>query len=148
MKAGICLFVLPGVFAAAAGAGNSDTRAIVRLAPPQRAMVLAEMRQFLAGLQQITAALARDDLEHVAGVAHALGSPMTRPMPADLRQALPEQFSAPGFPVYAGFDRVALDAAELGDSGHTLSQPGEILAQCNACHDGYRIQEAGDPGDH
>jgi len=151
MKAGSRLLMLLGIFAAAAaaaaGAGDSDTRAVVRLSPPQRAMVLAEMRQFLAGLQQITAALAREDLDSVGGVARALGSPMTHHMPADLKQALPEQFRALGFSVHADFDRVALDAAELGERGHTLSQLGEILAQCNACHDAWRIQEAGDPGD-
>jgi hypothetical protein len=141
MKPVICILLLLGVFATAAGAGDSDTRTVVKLTPPQRAMVLTEMRQFLAGLQQITAALAQDDMERVAGVAHSLGSPMTHHMPADLKQALPEEFRKLGFSVHADFDQIALDAAELGDSGHTLSQLGETLSKCNACHDAYRIEK-------
>ena len=147
MKQGICWLLLAGMFslAMAAVAEDSDNRTVVRLTPTQRAMVLTEMRQFLAGLQQITTSLAQDDLERVAAAAQSLGSPMTHHMPADLKQALPEEFRKLGFSVHADFDRIALDAAELGDGGHTLSQLGETLSKCNACHDAYRIEETVSP---
>ena len=66
-------------------------------------MVLHEMRQFLSGLQQKSADLSKDDRKTVARMAHSLGSPMTHHMPADLKQALPEEFRKLGFSVRAEF---------------------------------------------
>lgn len=139
LSAVLCLTALVAV------AEESDTRTAIQLTPPQRALVLTEMRQFLSGLQQITAALSQDDMVTVAGVARSLGSPMTHHVPADLKQALPEEFRRQGFSVHSDFDRIALDAESLGDAGHTLSQLGETLSKCVACHTAYQIHEQGSP---
>ena len=126
-------------------AGESDSRTVVQLSPPHRASVLTEMRQFLSGLQQISTALSQDDMATVATVAHSLGSPMTRHIAPDLKQALPEGFRKLGFSVHGDFDRIALDAESQGDSRHTLSQLGETLSKCVACHGAYQIVEKAGP---
>ncbi|MGD2112557.1 MAG: hypothetical protein PVI50_04160 [Gammaproteobacteria bacterium] len=124
---------------------ESDTRTVVQLSPPQRAVVLSEMRHFLSGLQQISAALAQDDMDTVASVARSLGSPMTQHVPPDLKQALPEGFRKMGFSVHNDFDRIALDAESLGDGKHTLSQLGETLSKCVSCHGAYQILQKTNP---
>ena len=133
----LCIFLTPVV------AGEGDTRTVIPLSPQHRSLVLTEMRQFLAGLQQLSDALSRDDMEMVARVAHALGSPMTHDVPPDLKQALPEGFRKLGFSVHQDFDQIALDAESLGDSKHTLSQLGATLSKCVSCHSTYQIQDAG-----
>jgi len=124
-------------------AEEGDTRTVIPLSPQHRSLVLTEMRQFLSGLQQLSDALSRDDMEAVARVAHALGSPMTHDVPPDLKQALPEGFRKLGFSVHQDFDQIALDAKSLGDGQHTLSQLGATLSKCVSCHSTYQIQVEG-----
>jgi len=144
MNAKVCLFAALCVSLSAAVAQESDTRTVIALSAPHRAMVLAEMRQFLSGLEQLSAALSKDDMETVARVARSLGSPMTHHVPADLKQALPEGFRKQGFAVHADFDQIALDAESLGDARHALAQLGETLSKCVACHNTYQLRaEAG-----
>jgi len=124
-----------------ANGGETDTRTVITLTPPQRHLVLEEMRQFLAGLQQISAALSREDMETVAAAARAVGLVMSHSVPADLKQALPEAFRKLGHSVHSDFDAIGLDAEALGDAQHTLSQLGETLSKCVSCHAGFRIEE-------
>ena len=123
-----------------ANAGETDTRTVIELSPQHRAMILNEMRQFLSGLQQITAALSRDDMDAVSQAARGLGVAMTRHVPADLKQALPQGFRKLGHEVHSQFDQIALDAESLGDSNHALSQLGDTLSRCVACHNTYQIR--------
>jgi hypothetical protein len=84
--------------------------------------MLTGMRQFLAGLQQMTDALSRGDMETVTREARIPGSTMSQHMPADLKQALPRGFRRMGHAVYSSFDQIALDTESLGDVQHILSQ--------------------------
>lgn len=145
MKAKTCMFAVLLAMNALALAGEGDTRTVVQLSPAHRAVVLTEMRQFLSGLQQISSALSQDDMETVASVARSLGSSMTRHVPPDLKQALPEGFRKLGFSVHSDFDQIALDAESLEDSQHTLSQLGETLSKCVSCHGVYQIQQQENP---
>ncbi len=145
MNTKACLFAALLAFMSVVAAEETDTRTIVPLSPPHRAMVLHEMRQFLSGLEQLSVALSKDDMKTVARVAHSLGSPMTHHMPADLKQALPEEFRKLGFSVHADFDQIALDAESLGDGKHTLSQLGETLSRCVSCHNAYQIHTVAGP---
>jgi hypothetical protein len=139
MKTMICLFAGLLASISIATAGEADTRSLILLSPQHRALVLTEMRQFLSGLQQITDALSRDDMETVAREARTLGTAMSHHMPADLKQALPPEFRKLGHAVHSSFDQIALDAESLGDSQHSLSQLGETLSRCVACHSTYQI---------
>jgi hypothetical protein len=145
VKTRIYVFAVMCMFSSTLIAGESDSRTVIELSPQHRSLVLGEMQQFLSGLQQILAALSRDDMETVARVARSLGSPMTHHMPPDLKQALPEGFRKLGFSVHSDFDQIALDAESLGDNKHTLSQLGETLSRCVTCHSTYQIRAAGSP---
>jgi hypothetical protein len=136
-------FLFAALFAAVsiADAEELDTRTVIQLSPQHRALVLGEMRQFLAGLQQMTHALSRDDMETVSHEAHTLGVSMSHHMPADLKQALPLDFRKLGHSVHSSFDQIALDAKSLGDAQHTLSQLGDTLSRCVSCHSAYQIRE-------
>lgn len=126
----------------AAHAAMGDTRQAIVLEPPERAMILTEMRAFLGGVQAITAALARGDMKTVAGAARALGRAATHEMPASLMQKLPQDFRRQGFAVHGDFDQIALDAEQLGDGAHSLKQVAETLAKCVACHATYQLAPA------
>ena len=141
MKRITCLFAASLMIISTAVAEEADTRSVIQLSPQHRALVLGEMRQFLSGLQRMTDALSRDDMETVAGEARTLGTSMSHHMPADLKQALPQGFRKLGHAVHSSFDQIALDAESLGDSQHTLSQLGETLSRCVSCHSAYQIHE-------
>ena len=143
MNIRVFLFTALCVFLTSVVAEEGDTRTVIQLSPPHRLLVLTEMRQFLAGLQQLSVALSQDDMDAVARVARTLGSPMTHDVPPDLKQALPEGFRKLGFSVHKDFDQIALDAESLGDSQHTLSQLGATLSKCVSCHSTYQIQVRG-----
>ena len=139
MKKLAYLFVILLMFSHIAVAEAENTRTVIQLSPQHRALVQTEMRGFLDGLQQISDALARDDMDTVTRVARSLGSTMSQHMPADLKQALPQDFRKLGHTVHSSFDQIALDAEALGDSSHTLSQLGQTLSGCVSCHSLYQI---------
>ena len=141
MKRITCLFAALFVIISTAVAEEADTRNVIQLSPQHRVLVLTEMRQFLSGLQQMTDALSRDDMETVARESRTLGTSMSQHMPADLKQVLPQGFRKMGHAVHSSFDQIALDAESLGDSQHTLSQLGDTLSRCVACHSAYQIHE-------
>lgn len=140
MKKLLCLFAVLYTFIPAVNAEEPDARTVIELSPQHCAQVLTEMRQFLSGLQQITEALSRDEMETVVREARTLGVSMSHHMPADLKQALPHEFRKLGHSVHSNFDQIALDAEALGDTAHTLSQLGDTLSRCVACHSRYQIQ--------
>lgn len=140
MKRYLCLFAVLFTIIPVVNAEEADARTVIKLSPQHRALVLTEMRQFLSGMQQITDALSRDDMDAVASEARILGVAMSHHMPADLKQALPQGFRKLGHSVHSQFDQIALDAESLGDSTHTLSQLAETLSGCVSCHSTYQIQ--------
>ncbi len=131
--AGYKLFVGPGP------ESSADGRRVIRLSEEERGLVLIEMRGFLASLQQVTAALAADDMQQVAVQARRSGHSAQHAVPPLLIAKLPAPFKKMGFDTHAGFDRLALDAEQLGDREHTLAQLSELMQHCVVCHGAYRI---------
>jgi hypothetical protein len=117
----------------------TDVRAAIALNTDERALVLAEMRTFLESVQQITAALGRGDMQQLAEQARRSGLAAQRGVPASLVAKLPAPFRKLGFDTHAGFDRLALDAEQLGDREHALVQLGVLMQNCTACHAAYRF---------
>lgn len=120
---------------------SADGRTAIVLAPAERDLVLAEMRGFVAALQQISAALAKDDMQAVAKAARGIGMAMSHEVPPALIGKLPLEFKQLGFATHADFDQIAQDATDLGDPRHTLDQLGSTLGRCVACHSTYRLKE-------
>jgi len=118
---------------------DADKRITLQLNAGERDLVLAEMRTFLTSVQQITAGIAEDDMELVAESSRKSGKAARAGMPGTLVGKLPMQFKQLGSDTHAGFDQLALDAEDLGDSRHALSQLSTLMQNCTACHATYRI---------
>ncbi|HMN75207.1 MAG TPA: hypothetical protein PKC97_04020 [Burkholderiaceae bacterium] len=119
---------------------SADGRTAIVLEAGERDFVLAEMRGFVSGLQQITAALARDDMKAVAAAARRLGMGAAHSAPVALVGKLPLAFKTLAFSVHRDFDAIALDADSLGDAKHSLGQLADTLGKCAACHSDYRFK--------
>ena len=117
-----------------------DGRVAIVVEPPERDLLLQEMRLFLEGLQAMAAGLAKDDLGAVASAARALGSKMTGDVPPALMTKLPLEFKTLGLSVHRDFDQIALDAEGLGLPKHTLGQVSAVMQKCVACHRTYQLR--------
>jgi len=120
----------------------SDGRTAILLDAGERDLVLAEMRAFLEAVQQISGAVAADDMPAVRQAAQRVGAAAQQAVPATLVGKLPLEFKTLGFDTHQRFDRLALDAAELGDRTVALQQLSELMLNCVGCHAAYRIDPA------
>jgi hypothetical protein len=117
-----------------------DDRAVLQLTPGERAMILEEMRLFLSGVQVMTDALGKKDMQAAANAARGMGQKMMHEVPPALRAKLPVGFRQLGFSVHNEFDQIALDAESIKDVSHSLGQLSATLQKCVACHTVYQIQ--------
>lgn len=119
-----------------------DSRQAIVLPLEGQAALRLEMHQFLAGIQSITSALARDDMKAVAPIARSLGMKAAHETSAALHTKMPLEFSQKGMALHQAFDQMAMDAESLGDVKHTLGQMGSLLQTCMACHEQFRVERA------
>lgn len=118
---------------------GEDGRTAVVLAPAERALMLREMREFVAGLQQVADALARGDMKAVAAASRAVGSARAHDVPVAMLAKLPLDFKKLAFDVHHGFDAIAQDAEGAGTPQHALGQLAAVLEHCVACHSRYQL---------
>jgi hypothetical protein len=118
----------------------ADQRQTLAVSPEVRAIVLAEMRDMLGGVQGIVAGLARNDMAAVAAAARPLGMQMARHMPVEARQQLPMEFRQRGHATHVAFDQIVLDAEGLGDTQHSLGQLAAAMENCVGCHALFQLQ--------
>ena len=134
------IILLLAFFATSALAEGIDNRQVLNLTEPQRNHILAEMRELLAGTQDILAALAKDDMAAVAKYSRALGFNMKHQAENPLHDVLPKEFMQIGMPMHKEFDQIAADAESLKDPKHTLQQLSATMSKCTACHATYQIR--------
>jgi hypothetical protein len=120
-----------------------DGRTAIRLEKEERDLVLSEMRVFLESVQQITGGISVDDMALVSDHARKSGNSARMEVPGSLIGKLPLAFKKLGFDTHAKFDELAIDAEQLGDRDHALSQLNIILGNCVACHAAYRFEISG-----
>jgi len=121
---------------------GDDGRLAIALQPGERALMLREMREFVAGLQQISDALSRDDMAAVAKAARGLGTSRSHDVPAAMMGRLPIEFKSLALSTHREFDTIAVDAERSGTPKHTLGQLSDVLQKCVACHAGYQVKDA------
>jgi hypothetical protein len=126
-------------FAAGEAAKPADTRTALKLNAGESAFVRTEMRDFLAAVQTIVAALERGDYKAVAVAARRVGMSTMMHVPPALRAKFPQQWRDLGHSLHQDFDLMALDAETVEDRQHTLKQLGEAMSKCVACHAIYRL---------
>jgi len=119
---------------------SADGRTAILLEENERDLVLSEMRIFLGSIQQITSGISDDDMKLVAEYARKSGRGAQQEVPGSLVGKLPLSFKKLGFDTHTKFDELALDAEQLGDRDHTLSQMKSLLENCVSCHAAYRFE--------
>jgi len=117
-----------------------DSRVAILLTESERDLVLSEMRVFLQSVQQITNGIVNDDMPGVAIASRRSGNDAAAAMPGTLVGKLPIGFKKLGFDTHQKFDALALDAEQLGDGGHSLSQLNVLLENCVSCHSTFRFE--------
>jgi hypothetical protein len=138
----IAAMVYKFVVAGSAQMGE-DGRVAIILEPGERALMLSEMRGFVAGVQRISDALWRDDMPGVARAARAVGSAKAHDVPVAMLGKLPLEFKTLAFGTHRGFDTIAADAEANGTPKHALAQLSDVLQKCVACHARYQIKDPG-----
>ncbi|HSQ04152.1 MAG TPA: hypothetical protein VLN59_08955 [Burkholderiales bacterium] len=118
----------------------ADGRVTILLEPAERAFVLTEMRDLVAGVQGISDALSRDDMPGVAKAARGMGMAKSHDAPATIMGKLPLQFKTLAVGLHREFDTIALDAEAMRMPKHTLSQLSDALQKCVACHASYQFK--------
>ena len=118
---------------------STDGRITILLNDNERNLVLAEMRAFLASVQQINQGLSEDDMERVAMSARTSGIAAQGSMPGSLVGKLPIEFKKLGRDTHTRFDQLAMDAEDIEDSNHTMEQLSTLMQNCVTCHAMYRI---------
>jgi len=121
---------------------GEDGRVAVLLEPGERAFMLHEMRDFVAGLQQVSDGLARDDMDAVAKAARAVGTAKAHDVPVAMLGKLPIEFKKLALSTHREFDTIAVDAEGVRTPKHTLQQLSDVLQKCVACHSTYQVKEA------
>ncbi|MCP4188465.1 MAG: hypothetical protein GY763_12755 [Gammaproteobacteria bacterium] len=121
---------------------STDGRLAIQLEASERDLILHEMRTFLATIQQITLGISEDNMELIAESARKVGSAAQAEVPGTLVGKLPMEFKQLGFDTHTKFDQIAMDAEDLGDSDHALSQLSTLIQNCVSCHAVYRIDLA------
>jgi cytochrome c556 len=123
--------------------GGTDGRTAIQLDAGERDAVLAEMRTFLASLQQVTAGISENDPGRVAQHARKSGKAVQATLPGTLMGKLPVEFKQLGHDTHTRFDQLAMDAEDMGDVSHALTQLSTLIQNCVACHEAYRIVVSG-----
>jgi hypothetical protein len=135
-----CSVIALGLVSLSAVAEGVDNRQVLILTEPQRHQVLTEMRNLLAGTQDILGAIVQNDMAAVAKSAHDLGFEMSHKAENQLHAVLPKAFMQLGMPMHKEFDQIAADAESLKDAKHTLQQLNAAMGKCTACHATYQIR--------
>ncbi|NOQ78285.1 MAG: hypothetical protein GQ546_02680 [Gammaproteobacteria bacterium] len=115
-----------------------DGRTTILLEDSERDFLLHEMRNFLIAVQQISEGIEKDDMTQVVRAAKKVGSGDLAHVPAGLMGKMPLAAKKMGLSTHKAFDQMAMDAEQLGDKEHVLSQLNQILPTCTACHALYK----------
>jgi hypothetical protein len=136
---------------------QKDARIEVDVPAPMKAMMLSNMRSHQQAVAEILAALGKGDGEAAAKIAETrlgMGSPGSaacKPnaktgelgdMPKMMASHMPEEMRALGMTMHEQATKFAQEAAKVkqgGDLRPALSELGQVVQACNACHSNYRL---------
>ena len=130
------------------GADAPYDRTAVKLEPAERALVLAEMRNFVQAVRGIVEGIGESDMKAVAAAAraggtHAYHAQLAGPgsAAASLARKVPPDFRARALATHGAFDEIARHAEQSGDRDQLLGLLADNLRRCVACHAAYRFPE-------
>jgi hypothetical protein len=127
------------------GATAADPRVLVNLPPQLADHTLANMRDHLLALQEISEALAQGKNDKAAATAEQrLGMTSLRLHGAhEVAKYMPEGMQQAGTAMHRAASRFAIEAQNsdvTGDLKPALAVLGEVMNACVACHAGYRFR--------
>jgi|SRR4051812_19272080 hypothetical protein len=125
--------------------GDADARELVRFPGEMRTHTLANMRDHLATLEQINAALAASEYDRAADLAEKrLGmTSLEAHGAAHLAGYMPQGMQQIGSGMHRAASRFAIEAQNASlsnDPKPAMRALGEVMQQCVACHAAYRLQ--------
>lgn len=123
----------------------NDTRIMVAFPPQLTAHTLANMRDHLLALQEISDALARGQHDNAAKVAEErLGMTSLRLHGAhEVARHMPQGMQDAGTAMHRAASRFAIEAQNAGVTGDLKPALGvfsEVMSTCVGCHAGYRLK--------
>lgn len=123
-----------------AHAADENARAKVELPAMMKDHMLGNMRDHLAALQEVQAALARGELGKAGDIAESrIGmSSLASHNAAHMAPYMPKGMQDIGTAMHHAASRFAITAAE-GDLPKALEALSGVTAQCVACHASYRV---------
>lgn len=129
-------------FVKGAATKGDDGRLAVSLQRDERNLVLAEMRQLLAGVQTILEAVITNDLVVVEKTASSLGMRAAADVNPVLMAKLPLDFKSTGMAVHGRFDEMAskVHSGQM-NKDQILVEVTDIMRTCVGCHQAYRLDE-------
>lgn len=130
----------PG-WAQQAAAANDDKRSPVVLRPNEKAAMLGDMREYLKGMQEMFAALAKDDMDTVASTAKAMGTIKIFETYLMFPTVSGVRFRELAAQVHDDFEQIAEDAKKKRNPKLVLESLSSTMKRCVSCHDSYRLKE-------
>jgi hypothetical protein len=118
---------------------RSEERTAIRLSAGDREHLLRGMRTYLASVQGIIEALPQNKHAVVAESAKKGGLEMLTGVPASVAVSLPPGFLMLSMDTHQKFDALARSASAGDAKAQLLTQLGDILANCSACHAQYQL---------
>ena len=110
-----------------------DKRISLGFSEPEKAEFLSEMRQMLASIQGVIAAIGEEDRQLIITSARYSGNRMARETPESIKKKTPQSFKDIGGPTHMMFEELVI-RAETDDMDTLTSFTGELMKQCLACH--------------
>ena len=119
----------------------SDGRTEILLAPAERDLVLAEMRDLFKAVHGVVTVLGRPspNLKDAEGAARAAGMAMAVDVNPAIMLKLPLAFKQMGMSIHKDMDHLADGIAQGETSQQILSRLSSMTARCTTCHDMYRF---------
>lgn len=116
----------------------ADTRETIVLPGFERDRILASMRRFLKGTQQIVEGLSLNDMKMVAQGARSTSPQPLSKASLKARENCPKGCNELCEPMHGGFDSIAAEAEAGKNKQVILEKLSGTLQKCTACHDTYR----------
>lgn len=120
---------------------SSDGRTEIILAPSERDLVLAEMRELLKAVHGVITVLGSPDqnIKAAEGAARAAGMAMAVDVNPAIMLKLPLAFKQMGMSIHKDMDHLADGIAQGESPAQVLNRLSSMTARCTTCHDMYRF---------
>lgn len=124
---------------------KADTRQLVKFPPELAEHTLANMRDHLLALEEITSALSKGQADVAGKVAeHRLGmSSLPLHGAHEVAKFMPKGMQDAGTSMHRAASRFSVEvqnSAVTGDMKPALGALAEVMSACNGCHAGYRLR--------